>query len=168
MEHYTSSSDSAAANFCWAESLIKAALTEANHGFISDFPLFNPHLSVTGKPAVAGADLIWLTMARLCSSPWRPSCRRRYERIQSFDAAMMTTCFTSAERRRIARSRQPDRGGDFVMVPERSRRQGNRRRACVGIGREPEDLAVFSRRLPKRSRTRSGLPLFARPARSIP
>jgi len=72
------------------------------------------------------------------------------ERIQSFDAAMMTNLLY--QRRTPSHRALPPAGpgGDFVMVPERSRRQGNRRRACVSeLAGEPETWLFFRGGFPK-------------------
>jgi phosphopantetheinyl transferase len=110
MEHYHKlRSDARRREFLLGRILIKAALTETNHGFISDFPLINPHLSVTGKPAVAGAEFNLAHDGQaVLLAVGDQVVGVDIERIQPFDAAMMTTCFTGAERRRIMRSRQPD------------------------------------------------------------
>ena len=103
-------SDSRRREFLLGRILIKSALSETKHGFVDDFPLINPHLSETGKPSVAGAEFnlahdghaVLLAIGDQVVGV-------DIERIQSFDAAMMTTCFTGAERRRIVGSPQPDR-----------------------------------------------------------
>ncbi|HXI72489.1 MAG TPA: 4'-phosphopantetheinyl transferase superfamily protein [Verrucomicrobiae bacterium] len=111
MEHYHKlRSDSRRREFLLGRILIKAVLTETNHGFISDFPLINPHLSVTGKPAVVGAEFNLAHDGQaVLLAVGDQVVGVDIERIQSFDAAMMTACFTGAERRRIVRSRHPDR-----------------------------------------------------------
>lgn len=111
MEHYHKlRSDSRRREFLMGRILIKAALIEISHGFISDFPLINPQLSVTGKPAVAGAEFNLAHDGQaVLLAIGDQVVGVDIERIQSFDAAMMTTCFTGAERQRIARSRQSDR-----------------------------------------------------------
>ena len=103
-------SDSRRREFLLGRMLLKAALTEKDHGRARDFTTIATTVSATGKPSVAGAQfsLSHDGEAVLLAVGDQP-VGVDMETVQEFDGAMMDTCFSGEERRRIRRALHPDR-----------------------------------------------------------
>lgn len=111
LERYqTFGCDARRREFLLGRFLLKAALTGGNINNARNFGAIDTAVSIGGKPAVSGAqfnlshdkDAILLAIGD-------QSVGVDIETVQKFDHAMMETCFTTDDRRRIACSPHPDR-----------------------------------------------------------
>jgi 4'-phosphopantetheinyl transferase len=111
LDHYKKSgSESRRREFLLGRFLLKTMLSKGNDSMAQDFNRIETIISETGKPSVPGIEFnlshdgeaILLAIGDQVAGV-------DIETVQTFDDALLATCFTIAEQRRITGSRRPDR-----------------------------------------------------------